>query len=113
MPILVHILITVPSMHAVAHDVGSFKETSAIHLAREYGERLRTFVGEELQGSGLWYASLPSRCACWKAPRISWTSGRLPSIALPRLHGLLLLRQIHRLRDASVRYPTARARDSS
>ena len=39
-------LIAIPSQYAVSQVVGFIKGKSAIHLARVYGERKRSFVGQ-------------------------------------------------------------------
>ena len=42
----VHMLIAIPPKYAVSQVVGFIKGKSAIHLARVYGERRRSFVGK-------------------------------------------------------------------
>ena len=42
----VHMLISIPPKYAVSQVVGFIKGKSAIHLARVYGERKRSFVGQ-------------------------------------------------------------------
>jgi len=46
MPDHVHMLISIPPKYAVSQVVGYIKGKSAIHLARVYGERKRSFVGQ-------------------------------------------------------------------
>jgi putative transposase len=45
LPDHVHMMIAIPPKYAVAQVVGFIKGKSAIHLARVYGERKRSFVG--------------------------------------------------------------------
>src|SRR3546814_6694453 len=45
MPDHVHMLLKIPPKYAVSQVVGCIKGKSAIHLARVYGERKRSFVG--------------------------------------------------------------------
>jgi putative transposase len=45
MPDHVHMLLAIPPKYAVSQVVGFIKGKSAIHLARVYGERKRSFVG--------------------------------------------------------------------
>ena len=42
----VHMLISIPPKHAVSQVIGYIKGKSAIHLARVYGEKKRSFVGQ-------------------------------------------------------------------
>ncbi len=46
MPDHVHMMLSIPPKYAVSQVVGFIKGTSAIHLARVYGERKRNFVGQ-------------------------------------------------------------------
>ena len=48
----VHMLISIPPKYAVSQVVGFIKRKSAIHLARVYGERKRSFVGQHFWGRG-------------------------------------------------------------
>lgn len=52
MPDHVHTMIAIPPKHAVAQVVGYIKSKSAIHLARVYGERKRSFVGQHFWARG-------------------------------------------------------------
>jgi putative transposase len=49
-------LISIPPKYAVAQVVGFIKGKSAIHIARNYGERPRNFTGEHFWARG-YYAS--------------------------------------------------------
>jgi putative transposase len=42
----VHMLLSIPPKYAVSQVVSFIKKRSAIHLARVYGERKRSFVGQ-------------------------------------------------------------------
>jgi putative transposase len=48
----VHMLIAIPPKYAVSQVVGYIKGKSAIHLAREFGERKRNFVGQHFWARG-------------------------------------------------------------
>ena len=50
MPDHVHMMISIPPKYAVSQVVGFIKGKSAIHLARVYGERKRSFVGQHTSG---------------------------------------------------------------
>ena len=50
MPDHVHMLLSIPPKYAVSQVVGFIKGKSAIHLARVYGERKRSFVGRRFLG---------------------------------------------------------------
>ena len=52
LPDHVHILISIPPKYSVSQVVGYIKGKSAIHLARTYGERKRSFVGQNFWGRG-------------------------------------------------------------
>ena len=52
MPDHVHMLLSIPPKYAVSHVVGYIKGKSAIHLARVYGERKRSFVGQHFWARG-------------------------------------------------------------
>jgi putative transposase len=54
----VHMLLSIPPKHAVAHVVGFIKGKSAIHLARVYGERKRNFVGEHFWARGYFVSTV-------------------------------------------------------
>jgi putative transposase len=46
MPDHVHMMISIPPKYSVAQVVGYIKGKSAIHIARNYAERRRNFVGQ-------------------------------------------------------------------
>jgi putative transposase len=46
MPDRVHMMIPIPPKYAVSQVVGFINGKSAIHVAREYGERKQNFVGQ-------------------------------------------------------------------
>ena len=48
----VHMLISIPPKYAVSQVVGFIKGKSAIHLARVYGEKKRSFVGQHFWARG-------------------------------------------------------------
>lgn len=52
MPDHVHMLLKIPPKYAVSQVVGYIKGRSAIHLARVYGERKRSFVGQSFWARG-------------------------------------------------------------
>ena len=52
MPDHVHMMISIPPKYAVSQVVGFIKGKSAIHLARVYGERKRSFVGQHFWARG-------------------------------------------------------------
>jgi len=54
----VHMLTTIPPKYAVAQVVGFIKGKSAIHLARVYGERKRTFVGQHFWARGYFVSTV-------------------------------------------------------
>ena len=54
----VHMLIAIPPKYAVAQVVGFIKGKSAIHLARVYGERKRTFVGQHFWARGYFVSTV-------------------------------------------------------
>ncbi len=45
-----HVMLSIPPKYSVSQVVGFIKGKSAIHLARVYGERKRSFVGQHLEG---------------------------------------------------------------
>ncbi len=52
MPDHVHMLLKIPPKYAVSQVVGYIKGKSAIHLARVYGERKRSLVGQNFWARG-------------------------------------------------------------
>src|SRR5260370_7224400 len=77
----VHMLISIPPKYAVSQVVGFIKGKSAIHLARVYGEKKRSFVGQHFWARGS--IMLSWRCAsgimpalpCAPAPAASMRTG--------------------------------------
>src|SRR4051794_33029564 len=53
MPDHVHMLISIPPKYSVSQVVGYIKGKSAIYLARVYGERKRSFVGQHFWARGI------------------------------------------------------------
>ena len=51
-------LIAIPPKYAVSQVVGFIKGKSAIHLARVYGERKRTFVGQHFWARGFFVSTV-------------------------------------------------------
>src|SRR4029079_7016136 len=58
MPDHVHMLISIPPKYAVSQVVGFIKGKSAIHLARVYGERKRSFVGQHFWARGYFVSTV-------------------------------------------------------
>ena len=58
MPDHVHMLVTIPPKYAVSQVVGFIKGKSAIHLARVYGERKRSFVGQHFWARGYFVSTV-------------------------------------------------------
>ena len=54
----VHMLLSIPPKYAVANVVGYIKGKSAIHLARVYGERKRSFVGQHFWARGYFVSTV-------------------------------------------------------
>ena len=54
----VHMLISIPPKYSVSQVVGYIKGKSAIHIAREYGERKRNFVGQHFWARGYWVSTV-------------------------------------------------------
>jgi len=54
----VHMLISIPPKYAVSQVVGFIKGKSAIHLARVYGERKRSFVGQHFWARGYFVSTV-------------------------------------------------------
>ncbi len=51
----IHVDIAIPPKYAVAQVVGYIKGKSAIHIARRYGKRSRSFTGEHFGEKRLFY----------------------------------------------------------
>ena len=58
MPDHVHMLLAIPPKYAVSQVVGYIKGTSAIHLARVYGEQRRNFVGQHFWARGYFVSTV-------------------------------------------------------
>src|SRR6185295_16762858 len=54
----VHMLISIPPKYAVSQVIGFIKGKSAIYLARVYGERKRTFVGQHFWARGYFVSTV-------------------------------------------------------
>ena len=54
----VHMLISIPPKYAVSQVVGFIKGKSAIHLARVYGEKKRSFVGQHFWARGYFVSTV-------------------------------------------------------
>ena len=54
----VHMLISIPPKYAVAQVVGYIKGKSAIHIARNFGERKRSFVGQHFWARGYFVSTV-------------------------------------------------------
>ena len=58
MPDHVHMMISIPPKYAVSNVVGYIKGKSAIHMAREYGERKRNFDGQHFWARGYFVSTI-------------------------------------------------------
>ena len=58
MPDHVHMMLRIPPKYAVSQVVGYIKGKSAIHLARVYGERKRSFVGQSFWARGYFVSTV-------------------------------------------------------
>ncbi|MCA3219756.1 MAG: IS200/IS605 family transposase [Burkholderiales bacterium] len=58
MPDHVQMMISIPPKHAVSQVIGFIKGKSAIHLARVYGERKRSFVGQHFWARGCFVSTV-------------------------------------------------------
>ena len=54
----VHMMISIPPKYAVSQVVGFIKGKSAIHIARNYGERRRNFAGEHFWARGYFVSTV-------------------------------------------------------
>ena len=54
----VHMLISVPPKYSVAQVMGFIKGKSAIHIARVYAGRRRSFVGQHFWARGYWVSTV-------------------------------------------------------
>lgn len=58
MPDHVHMMISIPPKYAVSQVVGYIKGKSAIHMARVYGERKRSFVSQHFWARGYFVSTV-------------------------------------------------------
>ena len=58
MPDHVHMMMSVPPKYAVAQVIGYIKGKSAIHIARNYGNRKRNFVGQHFWARGYYVSTV-------------------------------------------------------
>lgn len=58
MPDHVHMMISIPPKYAVSQVIGYIKGKSAIHIARTYSERKRSFVGQHFWARGYYVSSV-------------------------------------------------------
>jgi len=58
MPDHVHMMISIPPKYAVSQVVGYIKGKSAIHIARQYAERKRNFVGQHFWARGYFVSTV-------------------------------------------------------
>jgi putative transposase len=58
MPDHVHMLISIPPKYAVAHVMGFMKGKAAIHIARVWAGRRKSFVGQEFWARGYWVSTV-------------------------------------------------------
>ncbi len=56
----VHMMISIPPKYAVSQVIGYIKGKSAIHLARVYGERKRSFMGQHFWARGFFVSTVGS-----------------------------------------------------
>jgi putative transposase len=54
----VHMLLSIPPKYAVAQVVGYLKGKSAIYIARTFGGKVRTFVGEQFWARGYFVSTV-------------------------------------------------------
>jgi len=57
MPDHVHMLVSIPPKYSVAQVMGFVKGKSAIHMARVYAGRRRSFVGQHFWARGYWVST--------------------------------------------------------
>ncbi len=58
MPDHVHMLISIPPKYSVGQGMGYIKGKSAIHIARVYAGRRRSFVGRQFWARGYWVSTV-------------------------------------------------------
>ena len=54
----VHMMISIPPKYAVSNVIGYIEGKSAIHIARVYGERKRSFVGQHFWARGFFVSTV-------------------------------------------------------
>jgi len=54
----VHMMISIPPKYSVAQVIGYVKGKSAIHIARNFGERRRNFVGQHFWARGYFVSTV-------------------------------------------------------
>ncbi len=54
----VHMLLSIPPKYSVAQVRGFLKGKTAIHIARVYGGRRRSFVGQQFWARGYWVSTV-------------------------------------------------------
>ena len=54
----VHMMLSIPPKYAVAQVIGYIKGKSAIHIAREFAGRSRSFVGQHFWARGYFVSTL-------------------------------------------------------
>ena len=54
----VHMMISIPPKYAVSQVIGFIKGKSAIHIARNFGERRRNFVGQHFWARGYFVSTV-------------------------------------------------------
>jgi len=54
----VHMMISIPPKYAVSQVIGFIKGKSAIHIARRYSERKRSFVGQHFWARGYFVSTV-------------------------------------------------------
>jgi putative transposase len=58
MPDHVHMLVSIPPKYSVAQVLGYLKGKTAIHIARVYAGRRRSFVGQQFWARGYWVSTV-------------------------------------------------------
>ena len=54
----VHMMISIPPKYSVAQVMGYIKGKTAIHIARVYAGRRRSFVGQQFWARGYWVSTV-------------------------------------------------------
>ena len=80
----VHVYLSIPPKYAVCQVVGFMKGKSAIHIAREYPERKRNFVGQHFWARGYFVASSGNVTdeggATVTEKGVSWSTSQNPTV---------------------------------